>query len=149
MNLLKLTLSVFLLSLITNAFSQSNSVYIIIDETAEDIEQLASEFSNQSNVYFADGSSLNAIDQISDSEKDIQIGELHIYAATKPGAIVFSSIAITMNNESDWSPYLKEWAVVISTQIVIHSKVVFSGEEGIQLKQRLEEISGLVFTTQH
>lgn len=149
MKLLKLSLSVFLLSLITNAFSQSNPVFIIIDETAEDIEQLASEFSNQANVYFADGSSLSAIDQISESTQDIQIDELHIYAATKPGALVFSSLAITTNNESEWSPYLKAYAGLITKQVVIHSDVVFSGEEGIQLKQRLEDISGLVFATQY
>lgn len=149
MKLLKLSLSVFLLSLITNAFSQSNPVFIIIDETAEEIEQLASEFSNQANVYFADGSSLSAIDQISESTQDIQIDELHIYAATKPGALVFSSLAITTNNESEWSPYLKAYAGLITKQVVIHSDVVFSGEEGIQLKQRLEDISGLVFATQY
>lgn len=149
MKLLKLSLSVFLLSLITNAFSQSNPVFIIIDETAEDIEQLASEYSNQANVYFADGSSLSAIDQISESTQDIQIDELHIYAATKPGALVFSSLAITTNNESEWSPYLKAYAGLITKQVVIHSDVVFSGEEGIQLKQRLEDISGLVFATQY
>lgn len=149
MKLFNLSLSVFLLSMTASVFSQSNSVFVLIDETAEDIEQLESEFSNQANVYFADGSSLSAIDQIPESTKDIQIEKLHIYTATKPGAIVFSSLAITTNNESEWSPYLKACAGLVTKQVVIHSDVVFSGEEGSLLKQRLEDISGLMFTTQN
>lgn len=149
MKLLNLSLSVFLLSLTASVFSQLNSVFVLIDETAPDIESLASEFSNQTNVYFADGSSLSAIDQISESTQEKKIDELHIYAATKQGAIVFSSLAITTINENEWSPYLKACAGLITKQVVIHSDVVFSGEEGSLLKQRLEDISGLVFATQY
>ena len=89
MKTFKLTLSAILVFTIVNAFSQSNSVYIIIDEIADNIAVLKSEFGNQSNVYVTDGISPNAIRQISNSMVNLQIHELHIYALTKPGAIIF------------------------------------------------------------
>jgi len=67
MKILKLTLVAILLFAIANAFSQSNSVFIIIDEIADDIAQLKSEFSNNPNLYVTDGISPNAVKQISNS----------------------------------------------------------------------------------
>lgn len=79
----------------------------------------------------------------------MQIEELHIYVLTKPGAIVFNSIAITINNIDDWSTDLEALSEKVSNQVVIHSDVVFTGEEGIELKERLEGPTGLVFTAQN
>jgi len=149
MNLSRLTLSVILLCWITIAFSQTYPVFIIVDEIAEDLDQLKSEFSNQSHVYFINGFTPNAIEQFATAAENLHIDELHIYAATKPGAIVFNSIAITPGSLVEVSTALKEWSGIVTNKVVIHSEVVFTEEEGILLKQRLEEITGLTFSTQN
>jgi len=147
MNVTKLALTLALAGVIPPTFAQSFSEFIIIDELREDIEQLVSTFGDQDNMRVIEGFSPNAIEQISNSLEHVQIEELHIYTATKPGAIVFGSISITSNNQSDWSPILRDWAHVVSDKVIIHSEVVFSGAEGIQLKQELENTTGLVFTS--
>lgn len=138
-----------LLCTVFNAYSQSNSEFIIIDEIANNAEQLISEFSNQSNVYVTDGITPNALGQIHNSVENLQIDDLHIYVLTKPGAIVFNSIAITADNINDWSADLKTLSGVVKNKVIIHSEVVFTGEEGVRLKEHLEEITGLLFTTQN
>lgn len=149
MKISKLTFIAILMFAIANAYSQSNSVFIIIDEIAENVTQLKSEFSNHSNLFVTDGISPNAVKQVSNSMGNLQIDDLHIYVLTKPGAMVFNSIAVTADNVNDLSADLKAWSRNIANQVVIHSEVVFTGDEGILLKQRLEDITGLVFTTQH
>lgn len=148
MNLSRLTLLLILLCPMVNAFSQTNPVFIVIDEISEDIDQLTAEFENQANVYFTDGFSPNALEQFATAAMNLQIEELHIYTATKPGAIVFNSIAITSGSLDEVTPALKEWSKLVSNKVVIHSDVVFTGDEGSLLKQRLEEITGLTFATQ-
>ena len=145
----KLTLVAIFMLAAVQLFSQSNSVFIVIDEIAEDITELKSEFSGQPNVYVTDGISPSAIVQISDALKRLQIADLHIYVSTKPGAIVFNSIAITENILTELSTDLEAWSRSITGRVVIHSDVVFEGEEGSLLKQRLEEITGLVFINQN
>ena len=145
----KLALITILLFTVVNAFTQSNSDFIIIDEIADNVEQLKSDFSGQSNVYVTDGITPKALKQISNAIENLQIEDIHIYVLTKPGAIVFNSIAITTNNIDDWSVDLQALKVNVTNKVVIHSDVVFSGEEGIELKERLEDVTGLVFTTQN
>jgi hypothetical protein len=142
-----LTLIAILLIPAVNAFAQSDSDFIVIDEIADDITSLISEFGDQSNVFVTEGFSPNALVQIANSIVQLQIEDLHIYALTKPGAIVFNSIAVTPDNEDEWSSDLKDWGRNVTNKVVIHSEVVFTGEEGSLLKQRLETITGLVFTT--
>ena len=149
MNAHKLSLTITLLFLMAFAYSQDYSVFIVIDEISEDLDQLKSEFGNQSNVYFIKGFTPNAIEQFASASENLHIEELHIYAATKPGAIVFNSIAITAGSLEELTPALLEWSKVISNKVVIHSDVVFTGDEGILLKQQLEDITGLVFSTQY
>ncbi len=145
----KLTLIAILLITVVHAFSQSNTEFFIIDEIADNAEQLISEFGNHSNVYVTDGISPNALGQVSNAIGSLQIDDLHIYVLTKPGAIIFNSIAVTMNNFNDWSPHLTSLNKYVANKVIIHSEIVFSGEEGTLLKEKLEEITGLVFTTQN
>ena len=149
MKISKTIFAIIFMCPMVHAFSQSYSDFIVIDEIVENITQLKAEFDDQPNVYWTDGTSLHAIKQISNAAELLQIENLHIYVATKPGAIVFNSIAITTINVDDLAEELKEWSNVVANQVVIHSEVVFTGDEGNLLKQRLEEITGLVFTTQN
>jgi len=131
------------------AFSQSYTDYFVIDEIAQNYEELEAEYIGQTNVYWTDGNSINAIEQISNAANTVQVENLHIYVPTKPGAIVFSSIAITTLNIDELAEQLTTWSNVVGKQVVIHSDVVFTGAQGILLKQRLEEITGLAFTMQN
>lgn len=149
MKFLKPMLAVVLMSPAILAFSQSYSDFIVIDRIADNYAQLESEYSDQANVYWTDESSPNAIEQISNTASTLHIENLHIYAPTKPGAIVFNSIAITTHNLDELAEQLSEWSNLVTHQVVIHSEVVFAGDDGILLKQRLEEITGLVFTMQN
>jgi hypothetical protein len=130
-------------------FSQSNQDIILIDEISDDITGLLAEFGNQPNVYITDANTPDALAQITEELVNLRIRDLHIYVPTKPGAIVFSSIAITSENVDELPFGLTDWTKVISGKVVIHSDVVFTGEEGILLKQQLESKSGLVFISQN
>jgi len=130
-------------------FSQSNQDIILIDEIADDITELLAEFGNQLNVYVTDANTPDALAQITEELVNLRIRDLHIYVPTKPGAIVFSSIAITSENVDELPFDLTDWTKVISGKVVIHSDVVFTGEEGILLKQQLESNSGVAFISQN
>jgi len=55
----KLILITVLICMVFNAYTQSIQEFIIIDEIADNAEQLIIEFSNRSNVYVTDGISPN------------------------------------------------------------------------------------------
>ena len=137
------------LSPFATAFAQPASDFIVVDEICDNITQLQEKFEGQTNVIWTNGNSLNALEQISTVLEGRQIENLHIYVPTKPGAIVFSSLAITSRDVDEVSAELKVLGNYVSNRVVLHSEVVFSGAEGQLLKQRLEEISGLVFTVQN
>jgi hypothetical protein len=131
---------------VINAYSQSGSDLFILDENAEGIDQVRAGFAPGSKVFEPTGFAPNAVQQMTEFMKGLEMKDLHVYALTKPGAIVFNSISVTTNNLDEWSGDLKEWGKHVNGKVFIHSEVVFSGEEGLQLKQSLEEITGLVFT---
>jgi hypothetical protein len=145
----KTIFAIILLCPIGLAFSQSYTDYFVIDEIAQNYTQLEADYRGQENVFWTDGSSMNAIEQISKAASAIQVDNLHIHVATKPGAIVFSSIAITNHNIDELAEQLAAWSKVVNSQVLIYSEVVFTGAEGILLEQRLEEITGLDFTMQN
>lgn len=145
----KLTLTILLLCMVVHVHSQSNQEFIIIDEIADNAEQLISALGNQSNVYVTDGITPNALGQILKRTENLQIDDLHIYVLTKPGAIVFNSIALTLDNINDWSTDLEALSGIVTNKVIIHSEVVFTGDEGVLLKERLEDITGLLFTTEN
>lgn len=131
---------------LVNGFAQSSNDYIVIDEIAEDVESLKAQFDN-SNVYLTKGGDMNAINQITNAIKNQQIENLHLFVASKPGALVFSSISIVNSNVNKLALELAKWKSNVSGEIIIHSDVVFNGEEGTQLKNELERLTGLTFTT--
>jgi len=149
MKILRLTPVIILMSLAVNIFSQSESDLIIIDEIADDLEQLKSEFSTYPYVYVTDEVSPNALEQISAEMANMQIEDMHIFVLTKPGSMIFNSFALTSDKLIDFPYDLSPWSQHISGKVVIHSDVVFTEEEGILLKQRLETITGLEFIMQN
>ena len=142
-------LCVILIITSVNLFSQSDQDLIIIDEIADDITDLLAQYDNHPNVYVTDGNTPDALRQITEQLVSLRIEDLHIYVPTKPGAIVFSSIALTSENLEELPFDLTDWTKVISGKVVIHSDVVFTGEEGQLLKQQLEARTGLTFISQN
>jgi len=149
MKISKIILAIILLCPAMSIFSQVVSDFIVIDEIADNMTQLHAEFKDQPNVYWTDGTTINALTQIATASEGLQIENLHIYVPTKPGAIVFSSIAITSYDVEEVAEELKALSNFVDNSVVIHSERVFNGEEGQLLKQKLEEITGLLFTTQN
>ena len=148
MKVSRLALLILLICFSGPLFSQSLEDIILIDEIADDITELLAEFGDMPNVYVIDGNTPDALRQITDDLVNLRIQDLHIHVATKPGAIVFSSIAITPETVDELPLDLTDWTEVISGKVVIHSEVVFTGEEGLNLKQELESKTGLVFVSQ-
>jgi hypothetical protein len=149
MKISRILFAILLCYPIFSAFSQSYTDFFVIDEISKNFSQLQAEYGNKANVYWTNGTNVNAVEQISNAAMGLQIENLHIYAPTKPGALVFNSIAITSYNVDEFADLLRAWSNVVTNQVVIHSEVVFTGDEGTLLKQRLEEITGLAFTTQN
>ena len=149
MKISRIILAIILLCPALSVFSQVVSDFIVIDEIADNMTQLKAEFKDQPNVYWTDGTTINALRQIAHASEGKQIENLHIYVPSKPGAIVFSSIAITSYDVEEVAEELKALSNFVGNSVVIHSEVVFNGEEGQLLKQKLEEITGLLFTTQN
>jgi len=147
MKLITRALLFFLLVVSVKAFTQTSNNFIIIDEIADNVQVLEKQFEGHDNVYKTKGIETLAIGQISKAIKGKDIKNLEIYVATKPGAMVFSSAAITSQNVNQFSVELKEWKNAVSNNVIIYSDNVFSGENGMLLKQKIEEITGLVFTT--
>lgn len=149
MKISRLTLLSILISMTVQSFSQTDSDLIIIDEIADDVEQLTARFSSHPNVFVTNAASTNAIEQITATMAGKQFKDMHIYALCKPGAIVFNSISLSSDKLIDFPYDLSPWSNKISGKVVIHSEDVFTGEAGILLKQRLETITGLEFIVQN
>ena len=149
MKAIRTIFAIIILCPFLNALAQPASDFIVVDEIVDNMTQLKDEFGGQANVIWTNGNSLNALEQISTALEGRQIETLHIYVPTKPGAIVFSSLAITSTDVDEVAEELRALGNYVSNNVVIHSEVVFSGDKGLLLKQRLEEISGVVFTAQN
>ena len=149
MKVSRLALLILLICTSGSMFSQSLEDIILIDEIADDITELLDEFGDLPNVYVIDGDTPDALRLITEQLVNLRIQDLHIHVPTKPGAIVFSSIAITPESVDELPLDLADWTEVISGKVVIHSQVVFTGEEGLNLKQELESRTGLVFVSQN
>lgn len=149
MKISKTILTIILLFTVMNVFSQAVSDFVVIDEIADNMTELKAEFLDQANVLWITGTSIDALSQIASASQGKQIENLHLYVPTKPGAIVFSSLAITSNDVNEVKEELETLSNFVSRSVVIHSEVVFMGEEGQLLKQQLEAITGLLFTTQN
>jgi len=132
-----------------NVYSQDIRDYLILDEGVEEILEPGSGMLRQSDVYRINGFSPNAVVQISNALEGRQVRNLQIIVLTKPGALVFNNMSVTPDNAGDWSDAILEWKKYVGNQVVIYSDAVFSGEEGMQLKRKLEEVSGLEFTMQN
>ncbi len=134
----------FLSSVVANA----QSYLVIIDESLENKEQVYSNQKSLKNVKILDGKNLSAPQQIVNSLKNDVIDDLHIYAPTKQGAIVFNSVSITTETVEYYAQQFLELESLVKNKVIVHSEVVFEGDEGAKLKLMLQKISGVEFISQ-
>lgn len=149
MKVSKLALFIIMISAAGQLFSQSNEDIIIIDDIADDITELLETYATHPRVYVADSDTPEELRQLTDQLVDLRIKDLHIYTPTKPGSIVFSAMVLSPGN-LDVLPFdLTDWTTVISGKVIIHSDVVFTGDQGQLLKEELESRTGLEFISQN
>jgi hypothetical protein len=77
----------------------------------------------------------NPLDYISESLNGKGFDEVHIYALSKPNALVFNALAFTANNINVYGQNLEKWKENLkpSTKIIIHSDVLDGDNDGVQL----------------
>jgi len=133
-----------------NTYSQVGQDYFFLDEGIEEIEPFNALIPQveSSRIFRIDGFSPSAVKQISAQLDGLHVRELRLFVLTKPGAMVFNSQSVATENENEWSSDMEAWGASTIQRVVIYSNDVFSGKEGILLKQRLESVTGLEFSTQ-
>jgi hypothetical protein len=124
----------------------SGKDYVVVDQSAQNLAQLQAQFNGQTQVFFNDNTK-PAPYVIGQMLENNHVVDLHIYVATKPGELDFNSVKITAANAGEYDQFFKDWKPFISGKVIIHSSDVFSTPAGAELKTRLEELSGLDFTT--
>lgn len=136
---LTLTLLVF------NVNSQTTEDFIIIDEITENFDFIENQLAGQSNVYITKGESITELKQISKQLENRTVKNLHIYATSKPGILIFNHNQINIRNIDTYKKELSSWNKYISGKVIFHTSNIFTGLDGILLKHKLESITGLIF----
>lgn len=146
----KLTLIISLLLAIGfNGLAQNISTdFVVLDYSCPNGEQLKAQYKGQTNAFIATASQVLAPSQITSALSGKKVTDLHIFVWSKPGSLVFTSIALTPENIQEFSSSLAIWKTHITGKVVIHSSDVFTSERGIDFKAKLEQITGLSFIMQ-
>jgi hypothetical protein len=120
--------------------------YLVVDQSAPNLEQLKTQYIGQAKVYFND-STKPAPYIITMMLYGTNAVDLHLFVATQPGSINFSSVKITSENAGEFAQFFKDWKSRVSGKVVIHSSDVFTSAAGLSLKSKLTELTGLDFIT--
>ncbi|MCX6307182.1 MAG: DUF4347 domain-containing protein [Bacteroidetes bacterium] len=121
--------------------------FVIVGAGSADanLRQVQKRYEKKSDAYFMKETQANPLKQISKAINGRTIRDLHLYLQSKPGALVFNNESVTTEKLNTLKEPLMQWKNFVSGRVVIHSLVVFTGPEGIELKNQLEKSSGLVF----
>ena len=121
--------------------AQNATELVVLDEAEQSLEEHLNEFKNHQNLFVTNGIEKNAIEQILDRIGDPPVDVLKIYVSTKPGAIVFSSLAITNENLENLESDLQVLASKVNSSIEFYGEMnLFEGEEGQRFKNRIESL---------
>lgn len=127
---------------------QSIEKFIVIDNQANNHEKLSKTFRKHKNVLKTNTIDTNVFAQMLLPLEYLQVEELHIYAETTPGKITFSNVSLTIDNINQYYKELENFSQSISKTIIIHSQDVFNDQVGQALKERMEDITGLIVSTE-
>lgn len=127
--------------------AQNTTEMVVLDEANQSLEDHLEELKNHQNVFVTNGIEKNAIEQILERIGDPPVDILKIYVSTKPGAIVFSSLAINNENLENLESNLQDLASKVNSSIEFYGEMnLFEGEEGQRLKNRMESLMNIHLT---
>lgn len=136
----------FILGFLLNAGIAQNvlSDFLMFESNYSEISQYQKTMKDTENVFF--NTSQEPMFQFVQSRlKNKEINNLHLYLETQPGVLIFGNIKVTKENIIDYSHFFNKWKQVVKGRVIIHSNVLFKDSNGIELKKKLEEITGLPF----
>lgn len=87
----------------------------------------------------ADGNPLSAI------AAELKAGtysEVHIYALTKPGSIIFDEMSVIASEIGNYESLFREWKNLSASSVTIHSDVLTSVPEGNTIVNTIAEYTG-------
>jgi hypothetical protein len=144
------SIATLLLGIVFQVESQSvQKDFVIIGEVSNnlDMQQIKMRYQNAINAYFVQETSTNALEQIANALVGHSCENLHIFLQSRSNALIFNSLVVTSDNVNAVAASISKWKSYISGKIVIHSTVAFTTASGEQLKQALENASGLKIET--
>jgi hypothetical protein len=139
-----------LLFLVNSGFAQSPvTEYTIVGAGPynSNLNQVQKRYQQRNNVYYIQESQINPLEQITQAIDGLNIQDLHIFLQSQPNALTFNSTVVTLSNVQQYAESLVQWKNAVSGKVVIHSLVAFTTPDGIELKNQLEQITGLTFIT--
>jgi hypothetical protein len=148
MKKLILIISLILVIIINGLAQNINTDFIAMDYSCPNGEQLKAQYKGQTNAIIVTASQVLAPAQITTALTGKKVTDLHIFVWSKPGSMVFTSIALTPENIQEYTPLLATWKSHVSGKVVVHSTDVFTSERGLDFKAKLEQITGLTFIMQ-
>ncbi len=119
--------------------------YLVVDQSSPGFTQLLSQYQGQENVFFNE-SPKPAPYVITAMLSGKQVVDLHLYVAVQPGSLQFNSTTINPQNADSFSLFFEDWKNHVTGKVIIHSSVVFTTPAGVELKAKLEKLTGLSFT---
>ncbi len=142
----------FTIGLILLFVSQSNAQspdkdFVIVGAGSNDanLVQVQKRYAKKSNAYQIRETQVSPLKQIVKALDGRTVQDLHIYLESKPGELIFNSMAITSKNVYECKELLAKWKSSVKGKVMIHSIVAFTTPAGTELKQQLEQLSGLEF----
>lgn len=122
--------------------------FVVIDKSCPNSPQLMAQYKGQSNLLVLALIEVMPPNQIATALIGTKVTDLHIFVMGKPGSMVFGNLALNSANIEAYAVPLATWAAHVSGKVVIHNSDVFLGTEGLQLKAKFEQLSGLTFIVQ-
>jgi hypothetical protein len=130
-----------------NVFGQSSQIdYQVVENNYPGRIEFEKSVKGSQNFYF-NKSEIPVLLQLDSILMGKYINNLHLYVSAKPGEIDFGRFILSADNVAGYSSQLKNLNQIVMGRVVIHNSLVFNEVRGKQLKQKLQEISGLPFET--
>jgi hypothetical protein len=142
-----IVLTILLIMLNSAAYGQNDKTdFQVVEKTFIGSAAFEKSVKGSENFYF-NKSETPVLFQLDSLLSGKNINNLHLYISAKAGEINFGKFILTAENLTVYSVQLQNLKSLISGRVIVHSNLVFTGEKGALLKQKLEEISGLHFET--
>lgn len=134
-------LFLFLSVLISATASGQTAKLIIVDPlVSQELNKIRSSHPDGRVVVLpATGNPLSAI---AAEMKAGAYSEVHIYALTKPGSIIFDEMSVIASETGKYESLFREWKDLSASSVTIHSGVLTSVPEGITIVNRIAEYTG-------